>query len=75
MKKIRPIIKIWFNRLIKQSVMGIIKSWLNRLIKQSVMGNKPEIIRDQLKDKIINNTWRPFDTENKEDRKRSKMKK
>ena len=48
MKKIRPIIKIWFNRLIKQSVMGIIKYWLNRLIKQRVMGNKPEIIRDKL---------------------------
>ena len=38
MKKIRPIIRNWFDQLIKQSVMG----------------KKPEIIRDQLKDKTIN---------------------
>ena len=37
MKKIRPIKRNWFDRLIKQNVMG----------------KKPKIIRDRLKDKKI----------------------
>ena len=46
-------------------------------IKQNVMGEKPKIIRDKLKDKIINDIWTLFEAEQeKEDRKkRSKMKK
>ena len=35
MKKLRPIKRMWFDRLIKQNVMG----------------NKPKIIRDKSKDK------------------------
>ena len=48
-----------------------------RSIKQNVMGEKPKIIRDKLKDKIINDIWTLFEAEQeKEDRKkRSKMKK
>ena len=42
-----------------------------RLIKQKVMGKKPKIIRDKLKDKIINDTGRLFETEKeKKDRKK-----
>ena len=47
MKKIRPIIRNWFDRLIKQSVME----------------KKPEIISDKLKDKTINDICRLFDSE------------
>ena len=43
----------------------IIRNWFDRLIKQSVMGKKPKIIRDKLKDRIINDIWRHFDTEKK----------
>ena len=47
MKKIRPIKRNWFDPLIKQNVMG----------------KKPKIIRDKLKDKIINDIWTLFETE------------
>ena len=47
MKKIRPIIRNWFD-------------WL---IKQSVMEKKPEIISNKLKDKTINDICRLFDSE------------
>ena len=61
MKKIRPIIRNWFD-------------WL---IKQSVIGKKPKIIRDRLKDKIFNDIWQLFDAgkEKKTEKRRSKMKK
>ena len=40
------------------------------LIKQDEMGEKPKLIRDKLKDKIIN-IWTIFETEKeKEDRKK-----
>ena len=59
MKKIQPIKRNQFD-------------WL---IKQNVMGKKAKIIRDKLKDKIINDIWTLFEREEKEDRKkRSKMK-
>ena len=55
MKKIRPIKRNWFDRLIKRNVMG----------------KKPKIIRDKLKDKIVNDIWTLFETEGeKEDRKK-----
>ena len=55
MKKIRPIKRNWFDRLIKQNVTG----------------KKPKIIRDKLKDKTVNNIWTLFETEQeKEDRKK-----
>ena len=47
MKKVRPIIRNWFDRLIKQSVME----------------KKPEIISDKLKGKTINDICRLFDSE------------
>ena len=41
-----------------------------KLIKQDEMGEKPKLIRDKLKDKIIN-IWTIFETEKeKEDRKK-----
>ena len=55
MKKIRPIKRNWFHRLIKQNAMR----------------KKPKLTRDKLKDKIINDTWTLFETkEEKEDRKK-----
>ena len=48
MKKIRPIKRNWFARLSKQNLMG----------------KKPKIIRDKLKDNIINDIW-TFETEEK----------
>ena len=38
-----------------------------RSIKQNVMGQKPEIIRDKLKDKIINDIWTLFDMKKEKD--------
>ena len=58
MKKIRPIKRGWFDWLVKQRMME---------------KKKPKIIRDKLKDKIINDIWRLFDTE-KEKRKKKKGK-
>ena len=55
MKKIRPIKRNWFDRLIKQSVMR----------------KKSKIVTDKLKDKIIHDIWTLFETEEqKEDRKK-----
>ena len=55
MKKIRPIIKKWFDRLINKNGMG----------------KKPKIIRDKLKDEIINDIWILLETiKEKEDRKK-----
>ena len=48
-----------------KKVRPIKRNWLDRLIKQSVMRKKSKIIRDKLKDKIINKIWTPFETEEK----------
>ena len=57
MKKIRPIIRNWFD-------------WL---IKQNGTGKKPKIIRDKLTDNTINNVRKLFETEEKEeDRKKER---
>ena len=54
-----------------KKIQAIIRNWFDWLIKQSVMGKKPKIIRDKLKDKIINNIWDLFNIEKeKEDRKK-----
>ena len=54
-----------------KKIRAIIRNWFDRWIKQSVMGKKPKIIRDKLKDKIINNIWELFNIEKeKEDRKK-----
>ena len=60
MKKIRPIKRYLFDRLIKQNVMG----------------KKAKTIRDKLKDKIINDIWTLFETEEEKKyrKKTSKMK-
>ena len=56
---------------VMKKIKAIIRNWFDRLIKQSVMGKKPKLIRDRLKDKIINNISRIFDIEKvKEDRKK-----
>ena len=55
---------------LQEQEMNQIKS-----IKQNVMGKKPKMIRDKLKDNIINDTFTFFETEEeKEDKKRKKMK-
>ena len=60
MKKIRP----------------IIRNWLDQLIKQKVMVKKPKIIRDKLKDKLINDIWILFDTaKEKQDRRKKQNEK
>ena len=46
MKKIRPIIRKQFDRLINKNVIG----------------KEPKIIRDKLQDKIINDNWTLFET-------------
>ena len=54
-----------------RKIKPIIKNWFDRLIKQNVMWKKPKIIRDKLKDKTINDIWILFETaEEKEDRKK-----
>ena len=47
MKKLRPMIKNWFDQLINQNVMR----------------KKPKIITDKLKVKLINDIWKLFETE------------
>ena len=59
MKKIRPVIRNWFDRFIKQRVMR----------------KKSKVIRDKLKDKIINDIQRPFDTKKKERKKKKQNEK
>ena len=51
-------------------------NWFDRLIKQTVMRKKTNIIRDRLKDKIINDIWIVFEREEEkeEEKKRRKMK-
>ena len=46
---------------VMKKIKAIIRNWFDRLIKQSVMGKKPKLIRDKLNDKIINDIWRLFD--------------
>ena len=56
-----------------KKIRSVVRNWFDQLIKQSVMGKKPKIIRDKLKDKIINVIWTIFDTE-KERKERKKKK-
>ena len=42
----------------RKKIRPIIRDWFDQLIKQSVMRKKPKVIRDKLKDKIINDIWR-----------------
>ena len=65
MKKIRPIIRKWFDRLIKQSVIEN---------KPKLITDKPKIMRDKLKDKIIRDILRLFRTERKGEQKEKERK-
>ena len=55
MKKIRPIIRKCFHRLINKNVIG----------------KKPEIIRDKLKNKVIIDISRIFETKKEEQKKKN----
>ena len=57
-----------------KKIKPIIRNWLDQLIEQNVMGNKPKIIRDKLKDKVITDIHKLFETKEEEDKKRNKMK-
>ena len=57
MKKIRP----------------MIRKWSDRLINKNVMREKPEIIRYKLKDQIIRDISRLFETKKEKNRARSIM--
>ena len=37
------------------------RSWCDWLIKQNVMEKKPKLVRDKVKDKIINDIWTLFE--------------
>ena len=50
----------------------IIVKWFNWLIDKNVMGKKAEIIRDKLKDKIIRDTSRLFQTKEEERKKKKR---
>ena len=50
-----------------KKIRTIKKTWFDRLIKQSMMGKKPKIIRDKLKDKIISDIWTLIETEEKKE--------
>ena len=59
-----------------KKIRSIIRNWLDQLIKQKVMVKKPKIIRDKLKDKLINDIWILFDTaKEKQDRKKKQNEK
>ena len=46
-----------------KKIRPIIRNWFDQLIKQNVMGEKPKIIKEKLKDKIINDIWTLCETE------------
>ena len=50
-----------------------IRKLFDRLISKNVIQNKPAIIRDKLKDKIIRDISRRFETKKKKERTRSIM--
>ena len=50
-----------------------IRKLFDRLISKNVIRNKPAIIRDKLKDKIIRDISRRFETKKKKERTRSIM--
>ena len=52
-----------------KEIRPIIRNQFDKLIKQNVLKNKPKIIRDILKDKIMKDI---FDTKTKKEKKRKK---
>ena len=55
-----------------KKITPIIRNWFDLLIKQSVMGKKPIIITDKLRDKIINEIQRLSDTEKEKEKRKKK---
>ena len=53
-----------------KEIRPIIRNQFDKLIKQNVLKNKPKIIRDILKDKIMKDI---FDTKTKKEKKERKM--
>ena len=64
---------IRFGRVDKFDAQGMKKHWYDWLIKQTMpKEKKPKIIREKLKDEIINGIWMRFQAEKeKRDRKKS----
>ena len=58
----------------KMKIWPIIRNWFDQLIKQCVTGKKPKKIREKLEDKIINDIWKLFDTEKEEIKEEAKQK-
>ena len=61
MKKIRPIIRKWFYRLINKNVLG----------KKPII--KPEIIRDKLRNKLIRDIWKLLVAEKEKEERKTKQ--
>ena len=61
MKKIRPIIRKWFYRLINKNVLG----------KKPII--KPKIIRDKLRNKLIRDIWKLLDAEKEKEERKTKQ--
>ena len=58
-----------FEEQIMKKIRPVITKWFDQVINKNVMGKTPEIIRDELKDKIFNDIWTLFETKNKKERK------
>ena len=57
-----------------KKIRSIKRNWFDRLIKQSVMRKKSKLVRDKLKDKIINDIWALFETEEEKEDKKKEVK-
>ena len=57
-----------------KKIRSIKRNWFDRLIKQSVMRKKSKLVRDKLKDKIINDIWTLFETEEEKEDKKKEVK-
>ena len=55
-----------------KKVWQIKKIWFDRLIKQIVMEKKLNIIRDKANDKVINDIWTLFETEEEKEERRKR---
>ena len=55
-----------------KKVWQIKKIWFDRLIKQIVMEKKLNIIKDKANDKVINDIWTLFETEEEKEERRKR---
>ena len=60
-----------------KKISPIIRNWFDWLMKQNVIGKKSKTIRNKLRDKTINDIWELFEIEKQKEnrKKRSKTKK